>query len=348
MERFKKILVVVDDPTKSQAALARGVQLARRSGAELSVLHALEGPGHGSGRAPRGFSEQKLVEFERGERLAELRELVRSVRPGEVEVGVKVAVGTPFVEVIREVIREGHDLVLKDAPARGELTGRLFTSLDMHLMRKCPCPLWMVKVSRRRRYRRVVAAIHPDVADTEHASLNRSVLDLAAAVAKLDGAELHVVHAWQLFGEEMLRSRRFSTSPEKFDAILDANRERVARELRTLVAKHPVPGLASANIHLVRGEAAPVLLRTVRELGADLLVMGTVARTGIAGLIIGNTAETVLDGVNCSVLALKPDGFVSPVRLPSEEEHRPVVLHTAAVRGLRAPAAEGRTAAEPA
>ena len=43
--------------------------------------------------------------------------------------------------------------------------------------------------------------------------------------------------------------------------------------------------------------------------------MGTVARTGIPGLLIGNTAETILQRVDCSVLAVKPDGFVSPVGL---------------------------------
>jgi len=45
----------------------------------------------------------------------------------------------------------------------------------------------------------------------------------------------------------------------------------------------------------------------------DLLVMGTVCRTGSPGLIIGNTAERVLDSVKCSVLTVKPAGFVSPI-----------------------------------
>ena len=45
------------------------------------------------------------------------------------------------------------------------------------------------------------------------------------------------------------------------------------------------------------------------------MVMGTVCRTGVAGFFIGNTAENVLHQVNCSVLAVKPQGFVSPVKL---------------------------------
>lgn len=96
---------------------------------------------------------------------------------------------------------------------------------------------------------------------------------------------------------------------------MEANRARVAQALEVFLRRHLSEDSVRTQTHLIRGEASVVLLRTVRSLEADLLVMGTVARTGIAGLIIGNTAETVLDQVNCSVLAIKPDGFVSPVRL---------------------------------
>jgi nucleotide-binding universal stress UspA family protein len=43
--------------------------------------------------------------------------------------------------------------------------------------------------------------------------------------------------------------------------------------------------------------------------------MGTVARTGISGLIMGNTAEAIVDQLSCSVLAIKPDGFTTPVKM---------------------------------
>ena len=49
------------------------------------------------------------------------------------------------------------------------------------------------------------------------------------------------------------------------------------------------------------------------EIGAELIVMGTVGRTGIPGFFIGNTAETILNQIDCSVLTVKPHGFVSPV-----------------------------------
>jgi nucleotide-binding universal stress UspA family protein len=41
--------------------------------------------------------------------------------------------------------------------------------------------------------------------------------------------------------------------------------------------------------------------------------MGTLARAGLRGLLIGNTAERVLDDLDASVIAVKPPGFVSPL-----------------------------------
>jgi hypothetical protein len=48
--------------------------------------------------------------------------------------------------------------------------------------------------------------------------------------------------------------------------------------------------------------------------------MGTVARTGIAGFVMGNTAEMMLRQLRGSVLAVKPPGFVTPVTLPEHVE----------------------------
>jgi nucleotide-binding universal stress UspA family protein len=66
-------------------------------------------------------------------------------------------------------------------------------------------------------------------------------------------------------------------------------------------------------LHLVEGEAGTVIPAIAAEERIDLIIMGTVARLGLEGYFIGNTAETVLQRVDCSVLTVKPEGFVSPV-----------------------------------
>ena len=68
-------------------------------------------------------------------------------------------------------------------------------------------------------------------------------------------------------------------------------------------------------MHFLKGEEKELIPATVRSVQPDLLIMGTVGRTGIPGFFIGNTADSVLRQVSCSVLAIKPDGFISPVKL---------------------------------
>ncbi len=79
--------------------------------------------------------------------------------------------------------------------------------------------------------------------------------------------------------------------------------------------QHHLPRGLRCKRHLLRGDPGEVIPRLVGERRIDLVVMGTVARTGVPGLIIGNTAERVLDQIGCSVLAVKPEGFITPVTL---------------------------------
>jgi universal stress protein E len=66
---------------------------------------------------------------------------------------------------------------------------------------------------------------------------------------------------------------------------------------------------------LRHGHVEQVVPELVNEYQIDLLVMGTVSRSALDGVLIGNTAERVLDDVRCSVLAVKPTGFLSPIRV---------------------------------
>lgn len=65
--------------------------------------------------------------------------------------------------------------------------------------------------------------------------------------------------------------------------------------------------------HLVKGKASKEMPLMVENYNIDLIIMGTVGRVGIPGLIIGNTAETILEQTKCSVLAIKPEGFKTPI-----------------------------------
>ena len=82
----------------------------------------------------------------------------------------------------------------------------------------------------------------------------------------------------------------------------------------TVAARLPSDdGHRPPQLHLVEGNARVAIPELARACEAELIVMGTVGRTGIPGYFIGNTAEAIFGRIDCDILAVKPPGFVSPV-----------------------------------
>ncbi len=309
MKRFKEILYYTDAGQGSRWPLERAAELALRNRGRLTVLGVERLPPDLQLLAPvlpQDSATQDLRE--------RLEQFVEPVRQKELRLDIKVRIGTPFVEIIRRVLDDGHDLVMTSAEGgRGGLKGLLFGSTSLHLMRKCPCPVWVIKPGRHRRFERILAAVNPDPHDEEHPGVSTQVMELATSLARLEGSELRVVHAWDVRGERWLRERTRLDSTEVDQVVRDirANHE---SWLNDLLTRHPLSGIPH-HVQLLRGEPAKVIVGLTTKKSIDLIVMGTVARTGIPGLFIGNTAETVLSQVDCSVLTVKPDGFVTPVGL---------------------------------
>lgn len=221
-------------------------------------------------------------------------------------VPVSVSVGRHFEEVTRTLQRRRCDLLV--IHVSGELDNQA-----MRLMRVCPTPTLLLRPSRARATG-ILAAVDPDPADQRRDSLNDSILSRASELARTRKLPLHVVHAWDLPEESVLRQSAFIGLPvREVDAmVLDIAVQR-RRHVDALLARHPARGLAR-KVWVERGRPELVVQRAVKSHQIGLIVMGTVARSGLSGLVLGNTAETVVRTVKCSVLALKPSGFTSPVR----------------------------------
>ena len=108
-------------------------------------------------------------------------------------------------------------------------------------------------------------------------------------------------------------------SSEELSELLESERAARLRKIEELIAEFRAElspadaALFSPEIHLIRGAPNRVIPDAINELKADILLMGTVSRSGLSGLLLGNTAEEVLYGVDCSVAIVKPDGFICPV-----------------------------------
>ncbi len=306
MRRIKNILVAVDLsdcdrlvsydlPAPTQEAVDRALWLAKLNSARLRFLYVLD-------VSP---NVQRMIEKSDGGSdtvLAAAEDALAGLAAQAAAVGVsattEVRYGKSWYEVIRRVLEDHHDLVVAGTRRLGGASGLLIGSTGVKLLRKCPCPVWITRPHPAGEERSILAAhdLSP-VGDT--------VMELACSMAQLDGSRLHVLHA--------LDAAAIALAPPDTRDAEEAEQRALAKEHieRQLTAYH----FAEApHVHITAGEPAALVMELIDRHSIDLLVMGTIARAGIAGLLIGNTAERLLPQLPCSVLAVKPEGFVSPVQ----------------------------------
>ncbi len=215
MHRFRNILVPIHGDPSKQTVLARACRLAKQNGARVKLIAIVEDlPWYTRLVLPNAEELQTLLVREKSE---ELEGLAEGLRSEGIDNSVKVLRGRRHLEMVREVLRGEHDLLMKEAEPNESV---LFGSTDMHLLRACPCPVWLFKPEHAgRNFAQVLAAVDPapppDEADLLHlkaevapkdAALDAKILDLAGLLADNEGAELHVVHAWSAPGEALVWS----------------------------------------------------------------------------------------------------------------------------------------------
>ena len=327
MQRFKNILCVIEHGEADKPALDRAVTLAEHNQATLTVVNVVPRVPAGIGMPDGGPISRDLEAAMEREHEARIVSLLEPYRQ-RLDVKHDVLMGTSFLEVIRTVLRNGHDLVIK-CPESPSWLDRFFSGDDMHLLRKCPCPVWFVKAQAPKTYRRILAAVDvddgypPKELETRH-RLNVQILEMAASLAISESADLHVVHAWESLSE-MVSGFVFSSDipREKLADNIAQEQSQQQRLLDEFIRKLKIHSHAARDAldylhpltHLLKGSARKEIPALAKRLQVDCIVMGTVARTGVRGFIMGNTAETILEQIDCSVLAIKPEGFKTPVTL---------------------------------
>jgi len=303
MKRFKKILVVLQPMSATEPVVDRAMQLARENKAQVTIVSVQPELHHNM----RDFVGAILQQQQ-----GPLDALAKIFAKKGISVTCSALTGISFIEIVRTVIRDKHDLLMKTAKGRGGLSKWLFGSTDLHLLRKCPRPVWIVKPTKRKKYARVLAAVDPDPGVEAHEELNRHILELATSLAIQEHSELHVVHAWSVPNEKLMHSGRARMSPKEISRIVRDFKKAHKEQLDKLLAQHDLTGITT-RIHMAKGDPASIISSVAKKTRTELVIMGTVARTGVPGFFIGNTAEKTLGALDCSVMAIKPAAFETPV-----------------------------------
>ncbi len=310
MRHYHNLLYVSHGTADETEGLKQALSLARNNEAPLTVLIVAPAFPKEFPEYQKKYEDALIAEVEAS--IKTTKEAIRMAE-GSVDIKIELAIDkTPANKIIQHVLQHEHDLVIKEAEPREKKTG--FKAIDMDLLRKCPTPVWLCRpISRSRHAINVAVAIDPEATEPAAEALSRRMLELARSLADSCSGELHIISCWDYIFEDYLHNNIWvKTSDEEIaEAVLGAQNLHHAA-LEQLIESSGIVG--TQHIHHLRGKADEQIPRFVEKNKIDILVMGTVARTKIPGFMIGNTAENVLQKLGCSLMALKPQGFVSPVR----------------------------------
>jgi len=279
---MKRLLLATDLSSRAERALDRAVRLARQHQAELRVLNVVEGD------RPASLVDAQRAEAER----VVAERFQSSAGDSELLSSISVAMGKPFVEILREAASWPADLIMIGMHQADVLQDMFRGTTAERIIREGHIPTLVVRKDAAEDYRRIVVGIDFSV----HA------LRAAQCAFRLaPKAEFHLVHSFLspfphfIYGDVRAEAREVHTQ---------AMDRAVNEELTAFVARFgdQVPPV---NRLVVSGMAQEVLLATASQLNADLLVAGTHGRAGIAHAALGSVAEDLLLQAPCDVLVAK-------------------------------------------
>lgn len=301
MKTFKRILMAVKDPeTRRQPGIAKAIDLARRLGATLELYHAIHAPVMLELEPVTAKSIRTLREEALGLRVMQLDRHVAAARKRGVKACCTVEWDYPPHEAIaRRAASTGADLVVAEWHAGKRTKPWLIHLTDWELLRVCPVPVLLLRTTRPYRRPVVLAAVDPTHARAKPARLDADLIETGSALSVALQGTLHVMHANDPGFLGMA-----SADPADIASMMAAEqalREKARREFELFTA---ALGTDPARRHLVNGDPVRAIPRLARRLGAHLVVMGALSRSGLERVFIGNTAERILDTLPCDILAV--------------------------------------------
>ena len=312
METYQNILVVIDPTTDDQKALKRAIDLATSINAKnenkvnvsafLSIFDFSYEMTTILSSDERDVMRQSVI----NDKELWLKNIIHDLEP-KIDISCQVVWhNRPFEAIIERVIKENYDLVIKGTHQHDTFKSVVFTPTDWHVLRKCPCPVLLVKDHEWPNNGNIIAALNVGSDEPEHHSLNIKITEEAIQLAELTQANVHLVNSYPGTPVNIAIEIPEFNSTEYNDTMLKHHEQAMISHANKF-------DISVVNTHVEEGLPETVIEHVAEKIDAELVILGTVGRTGISAALIGNTAEQVIDQLNCDVLALKPDGYVSPL-----------------------------------
>ena len=305
MNRICNILVVVNPLANEQPAVAKAAILAKSLGASVELLicdtkssreACTEGQLPAIGNALLTDNLDSLLD-----------QLAKPMRYVGIDVSTEVISGDPLHEMIISWLRNSPaDLVVKDTHHHSFATRVFTTNTDWHLIRACPVPLLLTKPKAWADSPVLVAALDPGHRNDPSATLDHHILDVAVGMGTALHGRIHAIHSY-------LPTTMAAAALGGMPPVISVSAETLAAEcdlqhahLKALTDEFAI---ADANLHIAPATATEYLPRVALECCADILIMGTISLSSLERLVIGSTAERVLESLPCDVLLVKSPDF---------------------------------------
>jgi nucleotide-binding universal stress UspA family protein len=296
MNNFQKLFVAIDFSPSSDEALRQAHERAISTGAQLVVCHIVPNELRSNLLFPH-ISRIAALEFP-----LDVKDISESAsaRVAEVtgrkaeEYELIVEDGTPQALILGTAEESLADLIVMGSHGQTSAADELLGSVTDSVLRHAHCPVLVVRPGKNTR--RIVAG-------TDFSDPALPALKAAADETVRVGGELTVVHSLDLvwspaaYPAMAFGGAPFDISPEKKQELERIATERLEESLRQLNV--------AGNAVVATGSAGTALIDVATEKNADLVVVGTIGRTGLRRALLGSVAETVAKGAPCSVLVVR-------------------------------------------
>ncbi|WP_299078255.1 universal stress protein [uncultured Paraglaciecola sp.] len=301
MKTPKQILVVISGRHAQHPALERALTFSKNEDCHIHLFNVMYEPGieitdfiskeHGKEMKSQYMADRNLY----------MDSLADELHKKGISCSVSLAWHRELHQAIEEKVDElDPDLVIKRISAEATNLNPFAMPTDRHLLRYCKAPLLLIKHGCWAK-KPILAAIDPTAMDAKHTQLNHHILEYSKYLAKFTGAQLHSVNTYEIPG--MVPTMGLSWENINFENIKTDTSNAHKDKMESILKEHD---LFTRPYHVIEGRADTAIPKLANKIDAQLLVLGTVGRTGVSAAFIGNTAEHVLANMNCDILTLKP------------------------------------------
>jgi len=315
MDALRKILVVVDPTTTAQPCIVKAARLAQAFGAELELFICDSSAELRASRFAAAEMYEVAAERNRAVHDGQLESLAAPLRQRGLKIATDVVFHDPLHAGIVEKIRALRpDLVIKDTHYHSAMRRALFTNTDWHLIRECAPPLLLSKPAAWRSQVKLAAALDPGHADDKPAALDRELLACAERLALGLHGEVRAVHVFNPAPviASVTPAASIYAGPTYVDAeLVKSLREMHQRDFGAVVAEVPA---FTDRADLIEGVPPEALPSYALAHDIDVMVLGAVARGALRRLLVGSTAERLLDRLPCDILVVKPSQLVKEMQ----------------------------------